>query len=148
MGRVTEGTSSQTPNPKAGLMGLNHSQTTLLSQKQGWKCACDGLSLKAQGEEDDEEKKLSPTCATRTDWDPHARQRPWAAVQRCTERQVLGFFPSPKKKASSLHRPEQCLNEISHEEKIGPRCRFRLCFKERRAAITACIFNSLLGKLN
>lgn len=56
MGRVIEGTSSQTPNPKEGLMGLNHSQKTSLSQKQGWKCVCDGLSLKAQGEE----KELSP----------------------------------------------------------------------------------------
>lgn len=53
-------------------MGLNHSQTTLFSQKQGWKCVCDGLKLKTQTEEK-EEKELSPrvrpgwTCATRMD---------------------------------------------------------------------------------
>lgn len=59
MGRVTEGTSRQTPNPKEGLMGLNHSQTTSLSQKQGWKCVCDGLSLKGhrEGEDEEEEEK-------------------------------------------------------------------------------------------
>jgi len=54
MGRVTGGTSSPTPNPKAGLMGLNHFQITLLSPKQGWECVCDGLSLEAQGEDDEE----------------------------------------------------------------------------------------------
>lgn len=39
-------------------MGLNHSQIASLPQKQGWKCVCNGFSLKGQGEEE-EEKELS-----------------------------------------------------------------------------------------
>ena len=97
MGRVNEGTSSQTPNPKAGLMGLNHSQTTSLSQKQGWKCVCDGLSLEAQGEEDEEKKELSPRVPPGLMGVPMQDRGHGMQLSGCMERRVLLFSPALKK---------------------------------------------------
>ena len=97
MGRVNEGTSSQTPNPKAGLMGLNHSQTTSLSQKQGWKCVCDGLSLEAQGEEDEEKKELSPHVPPGLMGVPMQDRGHGMQLSGCMERRVLLFSPALKK---------------------------------------------------
>lgn len=69
-------------------MGLNYSQTTLFSQKQGWKCVCDGLKLKNQTEEKKE-----------TEFSSHVPPGWTEAMGSVIHRDTSLVVPSPKKKS-------------------------------------------------
>lgn len=75
-------------------MGLNHSQTTLFSQKQGWKRVCDGLKLETQTKEK-EEKELSP----------HVQPGWTEATGSAIHRHTSLVLPSPTKKSNKPTSP-------------------------------------------